>query len=173
MNRTEKEQIISQVKEKISEVTGVFVVDYRGISVEDITKLLKAFKEEGVEYKVYKNTFVSKAIEGLGKFDQLQDILIGMTGIVFAPENFVGAAKIIKKYSDEKGKLTFKGCYIDGQFYDETNLNKIASMPSKPEIISGIIGSIAAPASGIVGAINAVMRDLVSVIDQISKKEAA
>ncbi len=173
MNKSEKEQMISQIKEKIAGSVGLFVVDYRGIKVDDITKLRKAFKAEGVEYKVFKNTFVSKALESLGQYDKIQDLLEGMTGIVFAPENFVAAAKIIKKYSDEKGKLTFKGCYIDGEFYSKENLATIASMPTKPEIMSGIVGSIGAPASGIVGAINAVIRDLVNVIDQISKKEAA
>lgn len=173
MKRTEKEQLIEQVKEKINGSVGLFIVDYRGINVEDITKLRKAFKAEGVEYKVYKNTFVKKALESENKYEKFHDLLEGMTGIVFAPENFVAAAKIIKKYSDEKQKLNFKGCYIDNTFYGAENLATIASMPTKPEIIAGIIGSIANPATGIVGAINAVMRDLVSVIDQISKKEAA
>ena len=173
MKRTEKEQLIEQVKERINNLVALFVVDYRGINVEDITKLRKAFKTEGVEYKVYKNTFVKKALESENKYEKLNDLLVGMTGIIFAPENFVAAAKIIKKYNDEKQKLAFKGCYIDNVFYSAENLATIASMPTKPEIIAGIIGSIANPATGIVGAINAVMRDLVSVIDQISKKEAA
>lgn len=173
MKRDEKQQLIEEIKGKVNNSVGLFVVDYRGINVEDITKLRKSFKAEGVEYKVYKNTFVKKALEGLNKYEKLNDLLEGMTGIVFAPENFVAAAKIIKKYYDEKQKLTFKGCYIDNTFYGAENLDTIASMPTKPEIIAGIIGSIANPATGIVGAINAVMRDLVSVIDQISKKEAA
>ncbi|MFH0734227.1 MAG: 50S ribosomal protein L10 [bacterium] len=173
MNKSEKELMISQIKEKLVGSIAVLVIDYRGIKVEDVTKLRRAFKAEGVDYKVYKNTLVSKALESLNVYPEFQDLLVGMTGIVFAPENFVGAAKIIKKLSDDKGKITFKGCYIDGEFYGADSLATIASMPTKSEIISGIIGSIAAPASGIVGVINAVIRDLVNVVDQISKKEAA
>ena len=96
-----------------------------------------------------------------------------MIGVAFAGDNFVAPAKIIKKYFDEKQKFVFQGCYLETNFYGADQLNTIASMPTKEEIISSIIGSIAAPASGIVGAINAVMRDLVSVIDEVGKKKAA
>ncbi len=96
-----------------------------------------------------------------------------MTGFAFASENPVAPAKIIKKYFDNKKKLALKACYIEDQYYEGTNLDELASLPSKNEIIAGILGSLNAPASGIVGAINAVMRDLVSVIDEISQKEAA
>lgn len=82
-------------------------------------------------------------------------------------------AKIIKKYFDDKKKLALKACYIEDQFFDGAKLNDLASLPSKKEIIAGILGAINSPASGIVGAINAVMRDLVSVVDQIAKKQAA
>ena len=97
-----------------------------------------------------------------------------MTGFVFANENnFIAPAKIIKKFSEDKKKFYFKGCYVENQFYGSDQLDVLASMPSKEEVIAGIIGSIASPASGIVGAINAVMRELVSVIDEIRKKKVA
>ncbi len=114
-----------------------------------------------------------RAIDDSGKFEKLADHLEGMTGYAFAGENPVAPAKIIKKYFDEKQKFSLKACYIEDQYYDGSNLNEIASLPSKNEIIAAIMGSLNAPASGIVGVLNAVMRDLVSVIDEISKKEAA
>jgi large subunit ribosomal protein L10 len=97
-----------------------------------------------------------------------------MTGYAFATsENPVAPAKVIKKYFDSIKKLSLKACYIEDQYYDSSSLNELASLPSKKEIIASIMGSLNSPASGIVGAINAVMRDLVSVVDQISKREAA
>ncbi len=173
MNRSEKEEIIGQVKELVAGASAIFLVDYAGVNVEDINKLRASFRKEGVTYKVVKNTFFKKAIASLGKYEKLNDNLVGMIGIAFADENYIAPAKIIKKYFDEKQKFVFKGCYIENEYFDASKLNVIASMPTKEEIIAGIIGSVAAPASGIVGSINAVMRDLVSVIDQISKKEAA
>ena len=96
-----------------------------------------------------------------------------MTALSFADENPVAPAKSIKQYFDKNKKLSLKACYIEGEYYDGSNLNTLASLPSKNDLVASIIGSINAPASGIVVAINAVMRDLVSVIDEVSKTKAA
>jgi len=173
MKKEEKVEIVEKIKELVNQSTGVFLVDYRGVNVEDINKLRSTFRKEGVTYQVFKNTLFKKALEQIGGFEKLNKQLVGMIGVAFAGENFVAPAKIIKKYSDDSKKFAFKGCYIDSTFYDAEQLNTLASMPTKEEIISSIIGSVASPASGIVGAINAVMRDLVSVIDEVGKKKAA
>lgn len=173
MNKAEKAEIIEQIKDLVSKSSAMFLVDYRGVSVEDINKLRSGFRKEGVTYKVFKNTLFKKAIEQVNGYEKFNDQLVGMIGVAFTGENFVAPAKIIKKYFDEKGKLVFKGCYIESTFYGTDQLDTIASMPTKEEIIAGIIGSVASPATGIVGAINAVIRDLVSVIDEVSKKKAA
>lgn len=173
MKREEKGEIIEQIKELVQSSSAMFLVNYSGVNVADINKLRVEFRKEGVTYKVFKNTLFKKAIEQIGGYEKFNPQLVGMIGIAFTGENFVAPAKVIKKYFDEKQKLSFKGCYIDSTFYGADQLNTIASMPTKEEIMSGIVGSIAAPASGIVGAINAVIRDLVSVVDEISKKQAA
>ncbi|MFA3782822.1 50S ribosomal protein L10 [Melioribacteraceae bacterium 4301-Me] len=173
MKKTEKAEVISQIKELINNSTGVFLVDYSGINVADINSLRRSFKQEGVTYKVLKNTLFRKALEETGGYDKLLENLVGMTGVAFAGENFVAPAKIIKKYYDENKKFSFKGCYIESTYYDANQLDTLASMPTKDEIMASIIGSVGSPASGIVGAINSVIRDLVSVVDQISKKQAA
>lgn len=175
MKKTEKADVVAEIKELLQTSAAVFLVDYHGINVEDINKIRGEFINDKVKYKVYKNTLFTKAIEEIGGYDELveNNLLTGMTGFAFAGDNFVAPAKIIKKYSKEKGKFNLKGCYIDSTFYGGDQIDALAAMPTKEEIMAGIVGSIAAPASGIVGAINAVMRDLVSVVDQISKKDAA
>lgn len=173
MNKTEKAEIIEQIKELVNKSSGIFLVDYRGVTVEDINKLRSSFRKEGVTYKVFKNTLFKKALEQIKGFEKFNEQLVGMIGVAFAGDNFVAPAKIIKKYFDDKQRFSFKGCYIESTFYGADQLNTIASMPTKEEIIAGIIGSVASPATGIVGAINAVMRDLVYVIDEVAKKKAA
>ncbi len=173
MKKAEKTEIIKQIKELVKNSSAMFLVDYRGVNVADINRLRSNFKKEGVTYKVFKNTLLKKALEELGGYDKLYDRLTGMTGVAFAGDNFVAPAKIIKKYYDESGKFAFKGCYLESNYYGADQLDMLASMPTKQDIIAGIIGSVASPASGIVGAINAVMRDLVSLVDEISKKKAA
>ncbi|MFO7447647.1 MAG: 50S ribosomal protein L10 [Ignavibacteriaceae bacterium] len=174
MNKNEKTDIISQVKEMIENSTAVYLTDYSGITVGDINNIRNEFRKEGVKYKVIKNTLFKRAIDEAGKYDKLSDHLVGMTGYAFASEqNPVAPAKIIKKYFDSSQKLSLKACYIEDQYFDGSRLNELATLPTKNEIIAGILGSIQAPASGIVGAINAVFRDLVSVVDEIAKKKAA
>ncbi len=173
MNKNEKNEIVSEVKDMINKSAAVFLTDYSGITVGDINSIRNEFRKEGVEYKVYKNTLFKRALDESGKFEKLSGHLVGMTGYAFSTDNPVAPAKIIKKYFDANQKLALKACYIDNQYFDGKNLNALANLPTKKEIIAGILGSLDSPASGIVGAINAVFRDLVSVVDEISKRQAA
>ncbi|MDR3609627.1 MAG: 50S ribosomal protein L10 [Ignavibacteriaceae bacterium] len=173
MNKNEKAEIISEVKEMIENASAVYLTDYSKINVADISNIRNEFRKEGVNYKVIKNTLFERAMNDVGKYDKLTDHLVGMTGFAFASVNPVAPAKIIKTYFDKNKKLSLKAAYIEGTYYDGKQLDLLASLPSKAEIVAGILGSINAPASGIVGTINAVIRELVSVIDEISKKQAA
>lgn len=173
MNRNEKSNVVSEVTEMMEKSTAIFLTDYNGINVEDISDLRNQFRNEGVKYKVFKNTLFKRALKESGKYEKLADHLVGMTAFAFSDENPVAPAKIIKKYFDKNNKLSLKACYIEGEYYDGSNLDKLALLPSKNDLVASIIGSIIAPASGIVGAINAVIRDLVSVIDEVSKTKAA
>ena len=173
MDRNEKSEIISEIKELLESSSGVYLTDYNGINVEDITDLRNQFRKEGVRYKVFKNSLVKRALTESGRFTKLADHLSGMTGFAFTTTNAVAPAKIINKYFGNKEKLALKACYIEGEYYDSSKLKALANLPSKQELIAGILGSLNAPVAGIAGAINAVMRDLVSVVDQISKRQAA
>lgn len=173
MKKSEKIAAVSQIKELLENSSSVYLVDYSGVSVEQIDQIRNEFRKEGVTYKVFKNTLFKIAAEEVGGYDKFNDLLVGMTGFAFVDENFVAPAKIIKKANTDFKKFNFKGCYVDSEFFGGDQLEALATMPTKDEIMAGIVRGVAAPAQGIVGAINAVMRDLVSVIDQISQKEAA
>lgn len=173
MNKNQKVESVEEIKSLVEKATAIYLVDYAGVNVEDINQLRRGFLEEGVTYKVFKNTLLKRAFNEIGGYEKFESLLVGMTGVAFSGENFAAPAKIIKKYSKDKDKFTLKGTYIESQFYGAEQLDVLASMPTKEEVMASIVGSIAAPASGIVGAINAVIRDVVGVIDAISKKEAA
>ena len=145
MNKNEKVEMVSQVKELIQNSSAVYLTDYSGVSVEEINRLRNEFRKEGVKYKVLKNTLAKRAFDEIGGYEKLDDYLVGMTGFAFTDENPVAPAKVIKKFFDEKKKFPLKACYIDTQFYDGSNLSELASLPSKPEVIAGILGSINDP----------------------------
>ncbi len=173
MKKSEKEQIVADVQEKISRAKGMFFTDFTGITVEQATDLRREFHKSGIDYQVVKNTLARKALENVTGYDGVYKNLIGPTGIAFSYDDPVTPAKIIKKFSDKHEKLSCKVCVIEKQVFEGSKLDELAKLPSRNEIIAGILGSIQSPISGIVGSINAVMRDLVSVIGQIEKKKAA
>lgn len=173
MKRSEKEQVIAEVKEKVLRASGMYFADFTGITVEQVTELRREFRKVNADYRVVKNTLARKALESATGYDGVLDKLVGHTAIAFGYDDPVAPAKVIKKFRDKHNKLQLKVCVIDKQIFDGAQLDDIAKLPSRPEIIAGIIGSVQAPASGIVGAIGAVVRDLVNVIDAIEKKKAA
>ncbi|RCK77515.1 MAG: LSU ribosomal protein L10p (P0) [Ignavibacteriae bacterium] len=173
MQRNEKSKIIEELKEKVSKASGMYLADFTGITVQQVNELRKELYKAGIEYRVVKNTLLKKALESLSGYEKMYDKLVGPTAIAFGYDDPIIAAKMLKKFSEKNNVLKVKACVIENQVYDGSELSNIANMPSRPEMISSIIGSIQAPISGLVGAINAVMRDLVNVLDAIEKKKAA
>jgi large subunit ribosomal protein L10 len=173
MNKNEKVELIAEAKELIQNATALYLTDYSKINVADISGIRNQFRKDGVTYRVFKNTLFKRALVESGKFEKLADHLEGMTGFAFASTNPVAPAKIIKKYNDTSQKFPLKACYIETQYFAGSKLAELAELPSKDELIASILGSLNSPASGIVGSIAAVIRNLVSVVDEVSKKKAA
>jgi len=173
MKRSEKEQIIAEVKEKVERAKAMFFADFTGITVEQVNDLRREFRKSSVDYRVVKNTLARKALENVTGYDKVIDKLVGHTGIAFGYDDPVAPARIIKKFQDKHSKLKVKVCILEMRVFDGSQLAEIAKLPSRAEVIAGILGSIQSPITGVVGVVNAVMRDLVSVIDAIEKKKAA
>jgi large subunit ribosomal protein L10 len=175
MNKQDKEQSVLEIKEKLDKATSIYLTDFTGLTVAETNELRDEFFNAKVDYKVLKNTLVKKALEqGENKFsaqtEKLLEHLKGPTGVIFAYDDPVSPAKIIKKFFDKGEKPKLKLALVESQVYESKKLNELASLPSKPEIISSIIGSLQSPISGIVGSISAVIRDLASVIEEAAKK---
>ncbi len=173
MNRTEKEQIITAIAEKVSRAKGLFLTDFTGVTVEQATELRREFRKVNVDYRVVKNTLARKALEQVTGYDSVYDRLVGPTGLAISYDDPAAPAKVIKKFRDKTEKLQLKAAVLEGAVFDGKRLAELAALPSRAEMVASILGSLTAPTSGLVGAIGAVMRDLVNVIDQIEKKKAA
>jgi large subunit ribosomal protein L10 len=173
MNRSDKEAIVAEVAERAARATAMYFADFTGLTVEEATELRREFRKAGVEYRVVKNTLAKKALEQVTGYDRVFDKLVGPTGIAFSYGDAVAPAKIIKKFSDKSGKLKLKAAVLEKQVFDGSRLDELSKLPTRAELMAGVLGSIQAPMTGIVGAIGAVMRDLVYVIDAIEKKKAA
>lgn len=173
MTRSDKEQAIASLQEKFSKAQGMFFTDFTGITVEKITELRRDLRKAGIEYLVVKNTLAKKALEKVTGYDGVYPVLKGATAIAFAYEDAAAPAKILQKFKEKNEKLKSKLCVMEGQIYAGDQLAELAKIPSRPELIAGILGSLNSPITGVVGTLNAVMRDLVGTIEAIEQQKAA
>ncbi len=170
MKREEKSKIVNEITEKISRSKGLVLTDFTKMTVAEVNELRKELKSAGVDYKVVKNTLLKIAMKNVGGYDALFKYLEGPTAVAFGYDDPIVPAKLIKKVRSKFEKPSVKAIFIEGQVYDGSKIDEIANLPSKSDIIAGIIGSIAAPASGVVLVLNSVLAELVLVIDAIAKK---
>jgi large subunit ribosomal protein L10 len=177
MNKAQKAESVKEIKELINGSESIYLTDFTGLTVEEVNELRKEFFKSQIKYKVVKNTLTARALKETEKyseyFDRLHETLNGPTGIIFTSKDPVAPAKIIKKFAEKTEKPKLKLAIVENEVYDSKQLNQLASLPTKEEVIASILGSLNAPASGIVGSINAVMRDLFSVIEEVARKKAA
>jgi large subunit ribosomal protein L10 len=170
MKREEKAKVISEIAEKISKAKGLVLADFTRMTVAEVNELRKELKSAGVDYKVVKNTLLRIAMQNVGGYDGLIKYLEGPTAVAFGYDDPITPVRLIKKVKSKIEKPSVKAIFIEGQVYDGSKLDELANLPSKSDIMAGIIGSIFAPASGIVFTLNAVLSELVLVIDAIAKK---
>ena len=133
-----------QIKEKIQNAKSVVLFDYRGLTVEEDTRLRKALREAGVVYKVYKNTYLKRAFEGTD-FAQLNGELEGPTAVAFGIEDATAPARILAEFAKKAPKLEFKAGVVEGVYYDVKGLEKVAQIPSREVLISKLLGSLQSP----------------------------
>jgi large subunit ribosomal protein L10 len=177
MNKQDKEQAVLEIKEKLDKATSIYLTDFTGLTVAETNELRDEFFNAKVDYKVLKNTLIIKALQQSnntfsGQSEKLAEYLKGPTGVIFTYDDPVSPAKILKKFFDKNEKPKLKVAIVEKETYEGKRLNDLASLLTKPEIISSIISSLQSPVSGIVGSINAVMRDLASVIEESAKKQS-
>ncbi len=139
-----KAPIIDEIKGYVDKASAAVLVDYRGLTVEEDTRLRKALREAGVVYKVYKNTYLKRAFEGTD-FAQLNGHLEGPTAIAFGIEDATAPARIIAEFAKKAPKLEFKAGVVEGVYYDVKGIEKVALIPSREVLISKLLGSLQSP----------------------------
>ena len=173
MKKEQKEQIVAEVTEIARRANGVFLTDFSGLTVEQMTDVRREFRKSGIQYRVAKNTLIRKALENIGGYDTVFDRLVGPTGVAFAFEDPMAPARIIQKFLEKNNKLSLKACVIEKQVFDGSRLAELAKMPSRKELIASLLGTFEAPVSAFPSLINALLSDVVNVIGEVERKKAA
>ena len=167
-----KQEKIEAMKENFAKAKVAVVTEYRGLSVEEITKLRRALQKENSDYMVTKNTLAKVASKGT-QFEVLEEVLKGPVAIAFGFADEVAPAKVLKKFIKEAKKGQIVAAALDGKLLDAKETAVLADLPSKEELYAKMLGCINSPATGIAGAVNAVMSGLVRAMDQVAKQKSA
>ena len=172
MNRTEKEQIVQELAQRLSETQAAFLADYRGINVEQATNLRRQLTQAGVEYRVVKNKLLKLAAKGTSS-EVLQDFCAGPTALALAGADPVAPAKILSKFAKDVQAFELKAGVLGGKLLSVADIGALADLPSREELLAKALSSMNAPASNFVGTLAAVPRSLVQVLNAIGQSKAA
>ncbi len=166
----EKKQTVEAITEDLKSSGAVYITNYSGMSVKEINNMRGEFFEGDIKYKVYKNTLVKRAMDEVGGYEDLYPHLVEQNGFAFVEEELAAPAKVIKNLFDETEKPKFKAAIIDGDYYGEDELETLAAMKSKSEVIGDIVGLLLAPVSNVVGALQAPGRNIAGALETIAEE---
>jgi len=141
-----KQVIIDEIKAKLDGAQSAVVIDYMGTTVAQADAMRKKLREANVDYTVYKNTLIKRAIEGT-EFAPLAEVLDGPSAIAISKEDATAPARVLKEVIDDFKKMEFKAGVVEGTYYDQNGIREIASIPSRDVLIAKFMGSIQSPVS--------------------------
>ena len=152
----QKQQAVAQLAERIQGSVAGIIVDYKGITVEDDTKLRKELRENGVKYTVVKNTLIKRAAEKAG-LNGIDDVLNGTSAIATSAEDYVAAARILQKFAEQHDNFKVKTGYLDNEVISLEKIQSLAKLPSREVLLANVLGAFQAPIASFARAIQAVV----------------
>lgn len=169
--RQRKEQIVQEIKEKLETSPSVVLADYRGLNVGQVTTMRAELRNEGIEFKVLKNSLISLAAQEIG-IEGLEVYLEGPTAVAFAKEDPVAPAKILMKYTRQFKALELKGGVVEGKTADLEAIKALAELPSREELLAQVLRGMQAPLSGFASVLSGTLRNFVYVLEEVRKQKA-
>jgi large subunit ribosomal protein L10 len=173
VTKEQKQAIVADLTERMSKASSLYFVDFTGMTVAFDQTFRRELGEKDATMRVAKNTLIIRALAELGGYTIDESKLFGQTAVIFGSTDPIAPAKVIRKYFEKGEKPRLKLALMDGQVFDGSQLKQVAELPTREDMIAGIVGSLHAPISGIHGAINAVMRDVIMLVEEVAKKKAA
>ncbi len=171
ITKQEKEEMLQMLKEKMGSSQIVIMADYKGINVEDITKLRRRMHESGCELKVAKNTIIKIAAKELN-MEGTEPYLEGPTALAFGLSDPVAPAKVLFEFIKEYKKPKVKAAILEGQVISADQVKALSNLPSREMLLSQVVGGMQTPMYGFAGALQGLLRNLVYVLDAVREKKA-
>ena len=170
MNREDKAAAISELGEGIGKATNAFVIAFKGITVPQVTELRKQVRESGSDYIVVKNTLALIAVKD-SPLVALKEQFRGETAIAYNKPDAVVLAKALTKFAKDVPTISFKGAMLNGQIVPADQIQAIANLPSRNELIAKLLYVMQAPIRGLAIVLQANIRNLAVVISEIAKQK--
>ena len=167
----QKKEIVAKLTEQLKNSVAGVLVDYKGITVANDTKLRKELREAGVEYAVVKNSLLSLAVKEAG-LEGLDAVLTGTTALAVSESDHVAAAKILTKYAeDSKGAFSVKAGFAEGKILDVAAVKDLAALPPREVLVAKVLGGLNAPITGFANVLNGNLRGLVVALNAIAEQK--
>jgi large subunit ribosomal protein L10 len=170
MNRTDKAGIVEDLHQTFLESEGVIVLDFKGISVPDITELREKVRQTDGRYTVVKNTLALRAAEGT-VIAELRDHFRGPTAVAVTSGDAVALAKVLKDFVKNKQGMSFKAGVLEGRVISQAQVESLAELPSRDELLSKLLFLLNAPLSRLASALSSPVRNLAVVLSEVAKKK--
>ncbi len=169
MNRTEKAAFVEDMHGRLAETPLVILTDFIGSTVAEMDALRRGVEEEGVYFRVVKNTLAKRALEGTGK-ESLAEHFRGNIGVVIAGEDPIAAAKCFKKQLKSNQHLQIRAGFFEGELLDVTGVAAVAELPSKEELQVMLLQTLLAAPRQVMGIVQAAPRDLLYLLNNYANK---
>jgi large subunit ribosomal protein L10 len=163
MNKTEKQALVTELRNKMKGAKALYYTDFTGLNVKQMTDLRRRLRKGGVEYLVIKNSLALRAVNESGLTGTR---LRGPTGIVIGKDP-VAAAKVVADFAKESEKLAVKGGLLDGKVIDSAQVKKLATMPSREQLLAELGAGLQSPLAAFAGALNGLLTTFVGALDAL------
>ena len=170
MPTTEKIDQVGQLAETLNSVKAVYLADFTGLDVASVTQLRRELRQASVGYVVVKNRLAKRAAAEAG-MEGLEEFFAGPTAIAYSETDPLEPAKILQKFIDGGGQLTLKSGFVDGQIVSSDQIQALASLPSREELYSKVVGGIQAPLYGFAAVLNGLLRNLVGALAALEEQK--
>ncbi len=173
MARPDKAAAVAELTEKFKAHDNVYLADFTGLNVADTTELRRLLRAADVEYRVVKNTLARRAADEAGVDEGIADLFVGPTAVAFGRSDSAAPARVLADFrkKHEKELPAIKGGVLAGHFVGPDDVQRIAKLPGRDQLLGHLAGALSAPMTGFAGAMQAVLRSFANVLTQVQEQK--
>jgi large subunit ribosomal protein L10 len=172
IGKTGKQIVIDEITDKLKSAKGIILTDFRGLNVHDLGDLRKKLIDQGIEYKVVKNTLIERAVDKC-ELEELKEHLTGPTALAFGYDDAISPAKTLVSFAKTNEFLNIKAGVIEGRVLDAAGVKNVASIPSREQLLANLLAGIQSPLSGLMNVSSSPMRGFATALKAFADQKSA